>query len=444
MSYGMDKDFERITAALSVTDNKFWNRVGKYVDSSMIEDPGAQAVYKLCRDISNDHGAPSLEVVKQRAAFLMDDGKLDNDTLQDVHGVLELSKDSWDGEAILGELVGPVRQAMFRSISKRITTAGVSNREPKFDGFIDDMLLCDKLGVSIADQDVPASEFGLDSDDLIDNAPTYIQMPTGVAELDLLLRGGPCLGSLITTLGDSKSGKSMILNHIGAVAALHNENVGYLSLELNEADVHRRLMAAIAGVSINDLMDVNTRREASQIIKTLYKKNALGKIFVGTFQPKTINEREVCAWFDKQEKDKGVRIRMRIVDYGDLIVSSKREDRESEYKTGFTVWAALKAMANGDGDPNWVHTASQAKRPEWKPGQPIPILGRASTGDCRHKYQLSDLFLTMTPQPDISARNGYIWMVDADRHFGATGQATDVVPHMRHMGRMSDISGLGL
>ena len=444
MSYGMDKDFERITAALSVTDNKFWNRVGKYVDSSMIEDPGAQAVYKLCRDISNDHGAPSLEVVKQRAAFLMDDGKLDNDTLQDVQGVLELSKDSWDGEAILGELVGPVRQAMFRSISKRITTAGVSNREPKFDGFIDDMLLCDKLGVSIADQDVPASEFGLDSDDLIDNAPTYIQMPTGVAELDLLLRGGPCLGSLITTLGDSKSGKSMILNHIGAVAALHNENVGYLSLELNEADVHRRLMAAIAGVSINDLMDVNTRREASQIIKTLYKKNALGKIFVGTFQPKTINEREVCAWFDKQEKDKGVRIRMRIVDYGDLIVSSKREDRESEYKTGFTVWAALKAMANGDGNPNWVHTASQAKRPEWKPGQPIPVLGRGSTGDSRHKYQLSDLFLTMTPQPDISARNGYIWMVDADRHFGATGQATDVVPHMRHMGRMADISGLGL
>lgn len=440
----MDRDFERISAALSAADNKFYSRIGRYVDPSMIDDAGAQAVYKLCKDIANDHGAPSLEVVRQRAAYLMDDGKLDNDTLQDVHSVLELARDSWDSEAILGELVGPVRQAMFRSISKRITTAGVSNREPKFDGFIDDMLLCDKLGVSLADQDVPASEFGLDSDDLIDNAPTYIQMPTGVAELDLLLRGGPCLGSLITTLGDSKSGKSMILNHIGAVAALHNENVGYLSLELNEADVHRRLMAAIAGVSINDLMDVNTRREASQIIKTLYKKNALGKIFVGTFQPKTINERDVCAWFDKQEKDKGVRIRMRIVDYGDLIVSSKREDRESEYKTGFTVWAALKAMANGDGNPNWVHTASQAKRPEWKPGQPIPVLGRGSTGDSRHKYQLSDLFLTMTPQPDISARNGYIWMVDADRHFGATGQATDVVPHMRHMGRMADISGLGL
>lgn len=444
MGYGMDRDFERISAALSAADNKFYSRIGRYVDPSMIDDAGAQAVYKLCKDIANDHGAPSLEVVKQRAAYLMDDGKLDNDTLQDVHAVLELARDSWDSEAILGELVGPVRQAIFRSISKRITTAGVSNREPKFDGFIDDMLTCDKLGVSVADQDVPASEFGLDSDQLIDDAPTYVQMPTGIAELDLLLRGGPCLGSLITVLGDSKCGKSMVLNHIAAVAALHNENVGYLSLELNESDVHRRLMAAISGVAINDLMDVRMREQASQIIKKLYKQNALGKIFVGAFQPKTINEREVCAWFDKQEKEKGVRIRTRIVDYGDLIVSSKREDRESEYKTGFTVWAALKAMANGDGNPNWVHTASQAKRPEWKPGQPIPVLGRGSTGDSRHKYQLSDLFLTMTPQPDISARNGYIWMVDADRHFGATGQATDVVPHMRHMGRMADISGLGL
>ena len=440
----MDRDFERISAALSAADNKFYSRIGRYVDPSMIDDAGAQAVYKLCKDIANDHGAPSLEVVKQRAAYLMDDGKLDNDTLQDVHSVLELSKDSWDSEAILGELVGPVRQAIFRSICKRVTTAGVSNREPKFDGFIDDMLTCDKLGVSVADQDVPASEFGLDSDHLIDDAPLYVQMPTGISELDLLLRGGPCLGSLVTMLGDSKAGKSFWLNHVAAVAALHGDNVGYLSLELLESDVHRRLMAAISGVAIHDLADVETRKSASQIIKKLYKQNALGKIFVGAFQPKTVNEREVCAWFDKQEKEKGVRIRTRIVDYGDLIVSSKREDRESEYKTGFTVWAALKAMANGDGNPNWVHTASQAKRPEWKPGQPIPVLGRGSTGDSRHKYQLSDLFLTMTPQPDISARNGYIWMVDADRHFGATGQATDVVPHMRHMGRMADISGLGL
>ncbi len=444
MSYGMDRDFERITSALSATDNKFWNRIGKYVDPSMIEDAGAQTVYKLCRDLSNEHGAPSLEVVKQRAAFLMDDGKLDQATLQDVHAVLDLSRDSWDSEAILGELIGPVRQAIFRSIAKRVTTAGVSNREPKFDGFIDDMLVCDKLGMSAADQDVPASEFGLDSDHLIDDAPLYVQMPTGINELDLLLRGGPCLGSLVTMLGDSKAGKSFWLNHIAAVAALNGDNVGYLSLELLESDVHRRLMAAISGVAIHDLADVETRKNASQIIKTMYKKNALGKIFIGAFPPKTINEREVCAWFDKQEKDKGVRIRTRIVDYGDLIVSSKREDRESEYKTGFTVWAALKSMANGDGNPNWVHTASQAKRPEWKPGQPIPVLGRGSTGDSRHKYQLSDLFLTMTPQPDISARNGYIWMVDADRHFGATGQATDVVPHMRDMGRMADRSGIGL
>jgi len=443
MGYGMDKDFERITAALSASDSRFWGRIGKYVDASMIEDAGAQAVYKLCRDISNDHGAPSLEVVKQRAAFLLDDGKLDHATLQDVCSVLDLSRDSWDAEAILGELVGPVRQAIYRSIAKRVTTAGVSNREPKFDGFIDDMLVCDKLGAALVDQDIPASEFGIDSDHLIDDAPLYVQMPTGISELDLLLRGGPCLGSLVTMLGDSKAGKSFWLNHVAAVAALNGDNVGYLSLELLESDVHRRLMAAISGVPIHDLQDTATRKEASAIIKKLYKQNALGKIFVGAFQPKTINERDVVAWFDKQEKEKGVRIRTRIVDYGDLIVSSKREDKESEYKTGFTVWAALKAMANGDGNPNWVHTASQAKRPEWKPGQPIPVLGRGSTGDSRHKYQLSDLFLTMTPQPDISARNGYIWMVDADRHFGATGQATDVVPHMRHMGRMADISAIG-
>ena len=791
--YGTDEDFEQIAAALAASNPKFWQRIGQHVEPDLLENAGAQTIFKLCREIANEH-QPTPELIKQRAAFLVEDGKLTTDNLALVKGTLELAKETWDVEAIISELVGPVRQAKYRAIAKRVTSTGVSAHEPKFDQFIDDMLLCDKLGTDEIVQDKPASEFGIDTEELLASAPSYIQMPTGIGELDILLRGGPGMGSLVTVLMDSKAGKcarrdtpilmmdgtikpvqdvrvgdrlmgpdsrprvvhstncgvgemyeirpkrgkpwfvnlehvltleaitklggrpwkrrivdvsvrdwlgwsdtrkrnsrlftpdavefdrkqpelpidpyfmgvylgdgssihtgnsvsitskdaeiidcvytqakkhnlrirahtnrsagsyylctnecgepnpivdaiksmglyglssgekfipddyklgtkearlqvlaglidtdghltkkvtydyiskserlaedvafvarslgmsalvkpcrkscqtgatgtyyrvsigqsngqipvrlerkrassklrigydsrktpfevirtgmvdayygftldadsrylngdftvthnSMTLNHFSSVAALHGENVGILSLEGEEHDQHRRLLAAISGVPINDFVDEHARKQANDIVRKLYKQNKLGKIVIGSFQPKTLNERDVLAWFDRQEKEKGIRLRYRVIDYGDLIVSSKREDRESEYRTGFTVWSALKAMSQGDGKPNWVITASQAKRPDWKPGQVIPILNRSGTGDSRHKYQLSDLFLTGTPQPDISARNGYIWLVDADRHFGATGQATDVVPHFRHMGRMADISHLGL
>lgn len=443
-TYGMDASFERICAALSATSKTFWLRLGRYVDPSLIADPGAQTVFKLCRDVARDHEVPSTELVLQRAAYTHDDGKLTADDVSDVQLVIATAQESWDEEAILLELVKPVRLGMFRAISKRVTNLGVTDRSPRFEQLLDDMLLCDRLGEPLAELEAKATEFGEDTDQLLSSSNLEIQMPMGISELDMLLRGGPKLGSLVTILGPSKAGKSFALNHLAAVAAMHGENVGYLSMELLEPDVHRRLLAAIAGVAITDLDDPAIRKDAGAIVARMRREGRLGRIVVGAFQPKTLNERDVMAWFAKQEKEKGIRIRYRVIDYGDLIISSQRQDKESEYRTGFTVWSMMKSMASGNvEDPNWVITATQATKPQWKAGQPIQILTRTDTGESRHKYQLSDEFITMTPQPDIAASAGYIWFVDADRHFGVSGVATEVVPHQRYMGRMADISHIG-
>lgn len=444
IQYGTETGFERICAALSATSRSFWLRIGKHVQPDMLVDEGAKNVFKLCRAVASDHEVPAEELVRQRAAYTHDDGKLSLTELAEVSLVLDLAAESWDEEAILAELIPPVRLGMFRQLSKRITNLGVTDRSPRFEHLLDEMLLCDRLGEKLAELDVPASEFGEDTDALLADQTMTIQMPTGVPELDIFLRGGPQIGSLITILGDSKAGKSLCLNHFAAVAAMQGENVGYLSLELLETDVHRRLMAAITGVAINDLSDAGIRKDTSGIIARMRKEGKLGRIVVGAFQPKTLDEKAIPAWFDKQEKDKGIRIRYRIVDYGDLVISSLRQDKESEYRTGFTVWSMLKSMASGNvEDPNWVVTAAQSTRPQWKLGQPINILTRTNCGESRHKYQLSDLFITMTPQPDILASQGYIWYVDADRHFGATGQSTSIIPHQRFMGRMCDLSHIG-
>ena len=236
---------------------------------------------------------------------------------------------------------------------------------------------------------------------------------------------------------------SVALCHQTAIASMHGENTAFISMELPTEEIHRRVLAATVGVPINDLLNAKLRAEAIKCYKNMKATGQVGKVVVAHFPQLSLNEKEVVAWFDQQEKEHGCRFRFRVVDYGDLIASSKREDRESDYARGRTVWTALYNMASREEGPNWVFTATQSKRPDSKPGQVLPMLTRKDVADSSHKYRLSDLFLTATPQPDMRAEDGYLWYIDADRYFGRTGTVLGPIPHQRHMSRMSDVSYLG-
>jgi len=236
---------------------------------------------------------------------------------------------------------------------------------------------------------------------------------------------------------------SVFMCQLAAVASMHGEDVAYLSMELPREEIHRRIIAATLGIPINDLLNPKLRAEALRVYKHLRQSGKVGKVIVEKFEQQAINEKEVVAWFDRQEKEHNTRFRYRVMDYGDLIASSKREDRESEYGRGKTVWTALYNMAAREEAPNWVVTATQSKRPESRPGQVLPMLTRKDVADSVHKYRLSDFFLTATPQPDMKASDGYLWYIDADRYYGRTGTVLGPIPHSRHMSRMSDVSYLG-
>lgn len=237
---------------------------------------------------------------------------------------------------------------------------------------------------------------------------------------------------------------SMALSFFAAVAAMHGENVGYLALEDQDATYHARIMAALTGVPIFDILGSPAAyKDAKRIWEKMRQGRNLGRIIINTFPPNSLDSEGVRAWFAAKEREKGLRIRFRIIDYGDIVAATGRRDAESKYSHGATVWGMFAALALGDGDPNWVITASQSTRPQWKVGQTIPVLTRSSVADSIHKVRLSNFFISLTPQPDMTASQGYIWYIDSDRHYGRTGAMTSIVPHQRFLGRMADISHLG-
>lgn len=441
MGYNLNPKFERQVAVLCASHKMFWLRIGSKVVPDELNDPINQNLVKLAKAVAVEHNTPTEDLVCQRAALWMSEGKIEESTVLGIGEALAEQDMEVDVDSLVTELVEPVRRQMMQGlVSRAVERYGNGS---KFGDLVDLMSACDRLGEPAADIEVKASEVGEDSDLLLEGSARAEQMPTGICELDSEFGGGLPLGTLTTTLMESKGGKSLYLCHLAAVASMHNENVAFLSMELPREEIHRRILAATLGIPINDLMNAKMRAEALRVYKQLRQSGKVGKVIVEKFEQQAINEKEVVAWFDRQEKEHNTRFRYRVMDYGDLIASSKREDRESEYGRGKTVWTALYNMAAREEAPNWVVTATQSKRPESRPGQVLPMLTRKDVADSVHKYRLSDFFLTATPQPDMKAADGYLWYIDADRYYGRTGTVLGPIPHYRHMSRMSDVSYLG-
>lgn len=440
MSYGLNPDFERTSIILAATSKVFWNRVGCRVQPDEIDNPLHKTLLKISRDVAHDHGYPSNDEVLQRAAAWMVEGKATEAEVVAISELLSVRLDV-DMERTIVELVEPVRKRWQQDLVRRALDR--YKHSGKFGDISDDMAACDRLGEAVADVDMMSTEIGEDTDAVIERSPLGDRMSLGIMEIDSALQGGPHRGSVTTILGDSKAGKSMWLSFLAAVAAFAGENVGYLALEDQDATYHARILAAISGVPITDILNsAEARRDAKAIWQRLKKANGLGSIVLNTYGAGTIDAHGVQSWFAAKERERGMRIRYRIVDYGDVIAATGRKDTDSKYTHGETVWRMFSNMALGDGDPNWVVTASQSTRPQWKHGQTIPILTRGSVADSMHKVRLSNFFISLTPQPDMSASEGYIYYIDSDRHYGKTGYTTPVIPHQRHLGRMSDISHL--
>ncbi len=447
MSYGLSPDFERKVAYLSATSRNFWLRLGCHIKPDEIVDPEYAYLFKVLRVVSKDHGHPSADLVLQRLTYLYNEGKFKLEVFDKLIDIFTQPPVIEDAEKILQELIPPVKANLKQELANEVVNNYISDTGKKYGDLISRMEAVDKLGSPVVDAELKSAELGEDSFAIMEHVGTDIMMPLGVPELDHALHGGAPLGALTTFLADSGGGKSVMLAFVSAIAAMRGENVAFLSVELSKALQHQRILASIMAVPINDLMDRNVRKSAIEGLNNLKQMGKIGKVVIEHFAPNTISIHEAMRWFDQQEKLHGCRFRVRILDHGDLVLSGSRDTRESKYTHGELVWNPLAGMALSEDNPelqNWVFTATQSTRPQWKPGTPIPPLTRTQCGDSKHKYQASRLFITLTPQDDIRAEKGYLWNIDKNTYGFGVGEILGPIPHQRHMARMADPSHLTL
>lgn len=443
MSAPFSEAVETAVAVHSATSRSFWKRLGRYVQAAEFRNEAAKLVLKLANEVASDYDVPSALLIEQRVFAWRNEGKASD---ADILGVIDTlsKKPELEAERTIAEVAPILRRAMRLEASKDGIKRAMNDVD--FGDLPDRMRQIDKLGEPVAELDSRSSELGNDTDQILSDVSRSALLLSGIVDVDILLGGGYLNGTLTTFMLDTGCGKSFCCTHQAAVSALQGRNVGYISTELSKGEIHSRILAAITGFEINAIKrDPRVRAQAVAAFERQRKLTGIGRVLVEKVDADAVSPRDIYDWIHAQERQHGFRIDVLIVDYGDELISEDKKVNANDYARFRDVWNGLAVIAHSDTEPRWVFTASQSKRPEFKPGEPIPTLTLQCVADSYGKPRKVDYWWSLTPQPDKAASGGYQWSMDKHRtdDAGVVGQILGPIAHERSKGRLGDISSLG-
>lgn len=201
-------------------------------------------------------------------------------------------------------------------------------------------------------------DMGIDFDDpdshIQDTAKNKI--PTGWVNMDVLMNGGWDLKTLNMIIGPSNSGKSLWLGNIACNSANAGKNVLYISLEMADKKVMKRLGASRLRIPIDEYDTVSKDRTFIQRkIKDLKSssamfsnsssdlfENPMGKLFVKEYPAGSAKVSDIEQLVKNYIDLKGVKIDVLVVDY--LTIMSPDIQGSSLFQNGKQLSEGLRAI----------------------------------------------------------------------------------------------------
>lgn len=217
-------------------------------------------------------------------------------------------------------------------------------------------------------------DLGADFDDpeqhLQDSSKFKVQ--TGFSSLDHILGGGWDVQTLNILMGMSNSGKSLWMQNFAVRAANLGYNVLYVTLEMSEKKVMKRLGSMRLHIPINEYDNLSKdsemiRKKIAHLSKSsggsdLFEKK-VGKIITKFWAAGTIQTTDIDNYIQKLKEKKGLKINLLIVDYIALVAVPKNSGGDNLYTKGKFVAEGLRALAAKWNFP--VITAVQLAKDAW-------------------------------------------------------------------------------
>ena len=204
--------------------------------------------------------------------------------------------------------------------------------------------------VNFADDDDLGSDF--DDPEMHVQDSSRFKIRSGFDTIDHMLGGGWDISTLNVIMAETNNGKSLWMQNFAVKSADAGYNVLYITLEMSERKVMKRLGAMRLRIPINDYdnvsKDVDLIQKRIQNLKNtsgndLFEKK-IGKIISKFWAAGTANINDFDNYLQKLKEKKGVKIDLLIVDYITLIAPIKGIAGDNLYTKGKSLAEGLRAI----------------------------------------------------------------------------------------------------
>lgn len=217
-------------------------------------------------------------------------------------------------------------------------------------------------------------DLGTDFDDpeshVQDNSKYKIR--SGFETIDHMLGGGWDICTLNIIMAETSNGKSLWMQNFATRSANMGHNVLYVTLEMSEKKVMKRIGAMRLKIPINDYDDVSkdielVRKKINNLKNTssggdLFDKK-VGKIITKFWAAGTATVNDIDNYIDKLKDKRGIKIDLVIVDYITLIAPIKGTSGDNLYSKGKSLAEGLRAIGAKHKCP--VITGVQVAKDAW-------------------------------------------------------------------------------
>jgi replicative DNA helicase len=216
-------------------------------------------------------------------------------------------------------------------------------------------------------------DLGSDFDDAEDHVQdsSKFKIKSGFDTIDHMLGGGWDISTLNVIMAETNNGKSLWMQNFAVKSADRGYNVLYITLEMSERKVMKRLGSMRLKIPINDYdvvsKDTETIKKKIDALKNLggidlFEKK-IGKIITKFWAAGTANINDFDNYIQKLKDKKGIKIDVVIVDYITLISPMKGIAGDNLYSKGKALAEGLRAIGAKFKIP--VITGVQVSKDAW-------------------------------------------------------------------------------
>jgi replicative DNA helicase len=213
---------------------------------------------------------------------------------------------------------------------------------------------------------------GLDFDDPTSHMQNFAgdKITTGYENLNTILNGGWDRKTLNVIMGMTNSGKSLWLNNFAVNAVNAGYNVVYISLEMSDRKIMKRLGSIRLSIPINEYDklsqdEIYMKKRINSVIRSGdgFVETPTGKLYVKEYPISSATPDDIDAYVGLLEDQKQIKIDLLVIDYLNIMSSKGGDGGDSLYSKG--KYLAEGSRSIGQKRNLAVVTAVQTGKESW-------------------------------------------------------------------------------